>query len=249
MVNIRIASRTSVVSRRHALGVAVAALVGLGCQACIARALDTTRSTNQPLDKAASLIAESAAADTSVSADSTVESNRAKRFADIPEEALLGVDELHSLDEQLGNPAQAYTQSDRVGSVFGGWAQRRGGNDLNALLTVGRAAGEAQARAQLNSTDQFLVDRMLGEDPRARRLQTVNKPFNHHSPSLFVNTGLTGFDTFLGNAPRPWDMQPNTSYCFCMCISPLMSKAKQSNYTLPDNFNHIPRPLSVRRYF
>ena len=97
MVNIRIASRTSVVSRRHALGVAVAALVGLGCQACIARALDTTRSTNQPLDKAASLIAESAAADTSVSADSTVESNRAKRFADIPEEALLGVDELHSL--------------------------------------------------------------------------------------------------------------------------------------------------------
>ena len=78
------------------------------------------------------------------------------------------VDELHSLDEQLGNPAQAYTQSDRVGSVFGGWAQRRGGNDLNALLTVGRAAGEAQARAQLNSTDQFLVDRMLGEDTRAR---------------------------------------------------------------------------------
>lgn len=81
------------------------------------------------------------------------------------------VDELHGIDEQLGNPAQAYTQSDRVGSVFGGWAQRRGGNDLNALLTIGRAAGEAQARAQLNSTDQFLVDQMLGEDTRARAQQ------------------------------------------------------------------------------
>ena len=42
---------------------------------------------------------------------------------------------------------------------------------------------------------------------------------------------------------------PNTSFLLRMCFSPFMFRAKQSDYTLPNSFDHIPRPLSVRRYF
>ena len=83
-----------------------------------------------------------------------------------------------------------------------------------------------------------------GEELHARRLQPVNKPFsfNHLSPSFHIREAyLFTIHFYLfpaaACAPRPWGMQPNTSFRFRMCISPLMSRSN----IIP--FSPCPSPL------
>ena len=78
------------------------------------------------------------------------------------------IDQLRAGDEAAGNAPRDYTAGDRLTSILSGWGQRTAGNLGNAAVTIGRAAGEAQARQQLNSNNQRLMDMMIGEDTRAR---------------------------------------------------------------------------------
>ena len=86
--------------------------------------------------------------------------------------------------------------------------------------------------------------RRAGEKANARRLQPVNKPssFNHLSPSFHIREAYLFTIHYClfpapDYAPRPWGMQPNTSFRLRMCISPLMS----SPNIIP--FSPCPRPL------
>ena len=74
--------------------------------------------------------------------------------------------------------------------------------------------------------------RRAGEKANARRLQPVNKPssFNHLSPSFHIREAYLFTIHYClfpapDYAPRPWGMQPNTSFRLRMCISPLMSRS------------------------
>ena len=68
-------------------------------------------------------------------------------------------------------------------------------------------------------------------NPAHRRRTPRQQPSTHQqtfqlqpSPTIISNAQYVTYHNVKqrGNAPRPWGMQPNTSFRFCMCISPLM---------------------------
>ena len=67
---------------------------------------------------------------------------------------------------------------------------------------------------------------ILTKTPSCRRLQPANKlsSFNHLPPSFHDAKYTYSLSPIpcAACAPRPWGMQPNTSFHLHMCISPLM---------------------------
>ena len=106
--------------------------------------------------------------------------------------------------------------------------------------------------------------RHAGEKANARRLQPVNKPssFNHLSPSFHIREAYLftiHYCLFPAPyyAPRPWGMQPNTSFRLRMCISPLMSRSNIIPFFPCTNplqthhipINHPPTTVWTRRFY
>ena len=94
------ATRDFALSRRGAL-VEIAGLAGagFGFLARQAYASGEISASRQPLHQFSAEIDSSCASDASSAADSTVESNKAKRFTDIPKDALISIEDLHDLVE------------------------------------------------------------------------------------------------------------------------------------------------------
>ena len=86
-----------------------------------------------------------------------------------------------------------------------------------ACGTISLVRTVASARKHHQHTDEEL---------HTRRLQTVNESSNIHHHFTYAARHISQYvscpaDT-KDNAPRPWGMQPNTSFHLRMCISPLM---------------------------
>jgi len=117
-------------------------------------------------------------------------------------------------------------------------------SDRPALVRGDHVALSARARHIRAEALQQRI-RRAGEKANARRLQLVNKPssFNHLSPSFHIREAYLFTIHYClfpapDYAPRPWGMQPNTSFRLRMCISPLMSRPN----IIP--FSPCPSPLA-----